>query len=59
MSNFKSFIQEHEGRAMMNDLLMYLEIETYFSLFGPGKSSQKYSNSMAIHKTFFEKSSRK
>lgn len=42
---------------MMNDLLMYLEIETYFSL-GPGKSLQKNQNALAIYKTFFEKSRR-
>ena len=59
MSSFKAFIQENEGRGMMNDLLMYLEIEYYFSLFGASKNAQKHSNAMAIFKTFFEKTSRK
>lgn len=59
MSNFKAFIQDNEGRGMMNDLMMYLEIDYYFSLFGPSKNSQKHSNATAIFKAFFEKTSRK
>ena len=59
MSNFKAFVQEHEGRGTMNDLLMYLEIENYLSLFGPAKASQRHSNAIAIYKTFFDRTSRK
>ena len=58
MSEFKSHVQNEEGRGMMNDLLMYLEIETYFSL-GPGKATQKQQTAMAIYKTFFERAFRR
>ena len=57
MSKFKTYIQNEEGREMMNDLLMFLEVEKYLSL-GPGKSFQKNENAIAIYKMFFEKSRR-
>lgn len=58
MSKFKAFVQNEEGRGLMNDLLMFLEIEAYFSI-GFGKSSQKQQNAMAIYENFFDRTSRR
>lgn len=58
MSAFKHYIQNEEGRVMMNDLLMYLEIENYHSL-AHGKTTQKQQTAVSIYKVYFDKSSRR
>lgn len=58
MSAFKRYIQNEEGRVMMNDLLMYLKIENYHSL-THGKTTQKQQTAMSIYKVYFDKSSRR
>ncbi|XP_032242631.2 uncharacterized protein LOC116620845 isoform X2 [Nematostella vectensis] len=58
MSAFKQYVQNMEGRQAMNQLMMYLEIEQYYSIL-PAKKMQKSQQATHIYKTYFDSSSRR